>query len=120
MTLDTPLLTDTHHTILKKIGEDTCKFFDQATFHFSASTQYPALFDLDIIPANGSCISLTSWCDEDSATIVIGFGDENSVFQRLRLTPVSHELYEYQRDNLCFFIDGVIARMIETESMTIN
>ena len=120
MSLEATLMIDTHHSILKRIGEDTCQFFEQAHFHFSASPQYPELFDLDIIRADGSCLSLTSWFDEKCMRLTIGFGEEESMFQRLQLKPNGDGLYEYQRENLCFFIDGIIARISEIESIALS
>ncbi|MGO1298946.1 MAG: hypothetical protein ACTMIA_16890, partial [Vibrio sp.] len=96
------------------------RFFEQADFHFSASPQYPELFDLDIIRADGSCLCLTTWVDEASSSLMVGFGEEESIFQRLALKPMGQGLYEYQRKNLCFFIDGIIACIAEIESIAMS
>ncbi|MCA2017399.1 hypothetical protein LDJ79_14845 [Vibrio tritonius] len=120
MNIHTKFTIGTIDSILKHIGNDTCRFFSHSSFRLlPAEDKFNKYAGLEIHLGNGYSLVITSSTWQDNEHSVIGFDDEESVFRRLYLKNLGGDMFECDRENLCFFIDGVIAKLAEIDELIV-
>lgn len=120
MNIHTKFSIGTIDSILKHIGNDACRFFGHSSFRLLPPEDKTSKYSgLEIHLGNGYSLVIQSSLGKDTGHSVIGFDEEESVFRRLYLKNLGGDMFECDRENLCFFIDGVIAKLAEIDELIV-
>ena len=110
----------TIHSLLQRIGKDSCRFFEHATYRVIPAEEKNKHPSLEIVLSNGFSLYINvTAVNNGGKQPEIYFGHENSLFQRLPVKSIGGDLYECSSENLCFFIDGIMGKLAEIEQLVI-